>query len=303
VFQRNDMKSQIRDASELVKETGEGIASYGGQIISDSKTRERVGAAVTAALVAQQRARRQAGMVGLALRLGSDRVLRAQLVEIATQLRLAQRRVERKRSHKLRNSLLVLAGFGAASAAVAVPAVRRRMLNLVQTGKDSVAGTFGGNPSPTTVSEEIEVDVPVSAAYNQWTQFEQFPSFMDGVESVTQLDDALLRWVATVGGRRAEWEAKILDQDPDRRISWVSTEGKDTRGTVMFTPLGPSRTKLQIELTYTPEGTLEQAGSAAGIDRRRVRGDLERFKQLIESQGTEDGAWRGEIHGGVKTSS
>src|SRR4029079_14385487 len=152
--------------------------------------------------------------------------------------------------------------------------------------------------SPATVSEEIEVDVPVSTAYNQWTQFEQFPTFMDGVERVTQLDGTLLHWVATIGGRKAEWDAKILDQEPDRRISWVSTDGKDTRGTVMFAPSGPSATRLHVVLNYTREGPLEQAGSAAGIDRRRVRGDLERFKELIESQGAEGGAWRGEIHGG-----
>jgi uncharacterized membrane protein len=294
MFGRNGVKDRVRDAGELVKDAGEEVASVGGQIVSDEKTRQRVMAAVAAALLARQQARRQAGLAGLALRLGSDPVLRAQLVEMATQLRKAQSRVERKRSHTLRNSLFVLAGFGAASAAVAVPAVRGRLMKLVRTGADA--------SSPTTVGEEIEVDVPVSTAYNQWTQFEQFPSFMDGVESVTQLDDTLLHWVARIGGRKAEWDAKILDQDPDRRISWISTDGKDTRGTVTFTPSSPSRTHLRVELTYTPEGRLEQAGSAAGIDRRRVRGDLERFKQLIESQGVEDGAWRGEIHGGATTS-
>ena len=307
MFARNGMKDRVKGAGELVKEAGEEVATVGGQIVSDEKTRARVMAAVTAALLARQRARRQAGMVGLALRLGSDPVLREQLVEVATQLRKAQRRVERTRSHKLRNSLFVLAGFGAASAAVAVPAVRERVLKLVKKGKGSVESGFGaatgfGGSTPATVSEEIEVEVPVSTAYNQWTQFEQFPAFMDGVDSVTQLDDALLHWVATVGGRKAEWDAKIMEQEPDRRISWVSTDGKDTRGTVTFTPSDASRTMLRVELTYTPEGPLEQAGSAAGIDRRRVRGDLERFKQLIESQGAEDGAWRGEIHEGAKTS-
>ena len=307
MFARNGMKDRVKGAGELVKEAGGEVATVGGQIVSDEKTRARVMAAVTAALLARQRARRQAGMVGLALRLGSDPVLRGQLVEVATQLRKAQRRVERTRSHKLRNSLFVLAGFGAASAAVAVPAVRERVLKLVKKGKGSVESGFGaatgfGGSTPATVSEEIEVEVPVSTAYNQWTQFEQFPAFMDGVDSVTQLDDALLHWVATVGGRKAEWDAKIMEQEPDRRISWVSTDGKDTRGTVTFTPSDASRTILRVELTYTPEGPLEQAGSAAGIDRRRVRGDLERFKQLIESQGAEDGAWRGEIHEGAKTS-
>ena len=307
MFGRNGMKDRVKGAGELVKEAGGEVATVGGQIVSDQKTREGVMAAVTAALLARQRARRQAGMVGLAVRLGSDPVLRGQLVEVATQLRKAQRRVERRRSHKLRNSLFVLAGFGAASAAVAVPAVRERVLKLVKKGKGSVGSGFGaatgfGGSTPATVSEEIELEVPVSTAYNQWTQFEQFPAFMDGVDSVTQLDDALLHWVATVGGRKAEWDAKIMEQEPDRKISWVSTDGKDTRGTVTFTPSGASRTILRVELSYTPEGPLEQAGSAAGIDRRRVRGDLERFKQLIESQGAEDGAWRGEIHEGAKTS-
>jgi len=307
MFARNGMKERVKGAGELVKEAGGEVATVGGQIVSDEKTRARVMAAVTAALLARQRARRQAGMVGLALRLGPDPVLRGQLVEVATQLRKAQRRVERTRSHKLRNSLFVLAGFGAASAAVAVPSVRERVLKLVKKGKGSVESGIGaatgfGGSTPATVSEEIEVEVPVSTAYNQWTQFEQFPAFMDGVDSVTQLDDALLHWVATVGGRKAEWDAKIMEQEPDRRISWVSTDGKDTRGTVTFTPSDASRTILRVELSYTPEGPLEQAGSAAGIDRRRVRGDLERFKQLIESQGAEDGAWRGEIHEGAKTS-
>jgi len=303
MFERNGIKERAKDAGEFVKEASEEVATVGGRIVSDDKTRQRVMAAVAAALIAAQRARRQAGTFGLALRLGSDPVLRAQLAEMTEQLRKAQRRIERKRSHKLRNSLFLLAGFGAASAAVAVPAVRVRVLKLVEKGKGSVASTFGGTPSETAVDEEIEVDVPVSTAYNQWTQFEQFPSFMDGVESVTQLDETLLHWVATVGGRTAEWDAKILEQEPDKRISWVSTDGKETRGTVTFTPLGSSRTLLRVELTYTPEGPLEQAGSAGGIDRRRIRGDLKRFKELIESQGADDGAWRGEIHGGVATSS
>src|SRR4051812_43197298 len=210
MFGHNGMKDRAKGAGELVREAGEEVATVGGRIVSDEKTRQRVMAAVAAALLAQQRARRQAGMVGLALRLGSDPVLRGQLVEMATQLRKAQRRVERKRSHTLRNSLVVLAGFGAASAVVAAPAVRERILKLVKKGKGSVesgfdAATGVGASSPTTVSDEIEVEVPVSTAYNQWTQFEQFPSFMDGVESVTQLDDTLLHWVATIGGRKAEW--------------------------------------------------------------------------------------------------
>jgi len=158
MFARNGMKERVKGAGELVKEAGEEVATVGGQIVSDEKTRARVMAAVTAALLARQRARRQAGMVGLALRLGSDPVLRGQLVEVATQLRKAQRRVERTRSHKLRNSLFVLAGFGAASAAVAVPSVRERVLKLVKKGKGSVESGIGaatgfGGSTPATVSE------------------------------------------------------------------------------------------------------------------------------------------------------
>ena len=149
-----------------------------------------------------------------------------------------------------------------------------------------------------TVSESIDVNVPVSTAYNQWTQFEEFPQFMEGVESVTQLDDTHLRWVAEVGGEREEWEAEITHQDPDSRVAWRSTGGKDNAGTVTFQSLGPDRTRVDVEITYEAEGLKEKVGGALGLDDRRVKGDLERFKELIESRGTETGAWRGEVRGG-----
>ena len=148
------------------------------------------------------------------------------------------------------------------------------------------------------IEESIDVEVPVETAYNQWTQFEEFPQFMEGVEQVEQIDDARLRWVAKVSGKRAEWEAKILFQEPDSRIGWQSTDGKETSGTVSFEPDGETRTRIRLAMTYLPEGVLEQAGSAIGLDRRRIRGDLERFKELIEQRGSETGAWRGEIEGG-----
>ena len=154
-----------------------------------------------------------------------------------------------------------------------------------------------------TIEESIDVNVPVSTAYNQWTQFEEFPEFMEGVETVEQLDDTRLRWVAKVAGKRAEWEAKILHQDPDQRIGWQSTDGKQTTGTVTFEPIGDERTRIRLAMTYTPEGPFERAGSAVGLDNRRVRGDLERFKDLIERRGAESGGWRGEIKAGRKTSS
>ena len=122
---------------------------------------------------------------------------------------------------------------------------------------------------------------------------------MDGVDDVRQLDDTRLHWTASIGGRRAEWEAKIVEQVPDTRIVWESLDGKQTRGTVRFEKLADDRTLIHLALNYRPTG-LEKLGSIVGIDARRVRGDLERFRELIESRGIESGAWRGEVHSGVK---
>jgi uncharacterized membrane protein len=121
---------------------------------------------------------------------------------------------------------------------------------------------------------------------------------MDGVDDVKQLDDTRLHWVATIGGRTAEWDAKILEQHPDRQISWVSEDGKKTRGTVSFEPLADNRALIRLSMSYKAEGPVETLGSAAGLDRQRVRGDLQRFKELIESRGAESGAWRGEVEAG-----
>ena len=145
------------------------------------------------------------------------------------------------------------------------------------------------------IEESIEVAVPVRTAYNQWTQFEEFPQFMDGVESVKQLDDTHLRWVAEIGGKRHEWEAEITEQDPDQRVAWKATDGKTNAGVVTFHRLGEDQTKVMVQIDYEPEGLLERVGDAIGADERKVKGDLKRFKELIESRGTETGAWRGEV--------
>ncbi len=152
-----------------------------------------------------------------------------------------------------------------------------------------------------SVKESIQVNVPVSTAYNQWTQFEDFPQFMEGVESVTQIDDTHVRWVAEVGGQRHEWEAEITDQQPDQRIAWRATDGKDNAGIVTFQPLGGDQTRIDVEMSYETEGVVEALGSAIGADDRRVKADLERFKELIESRGMESGAWRGEVREGDVT--
>ena len=153
-----------------------------------------------------------------------------------------------------------------------------------------------------TITESIEVGVPVSTAYNQWTQFEEFPQFMEGVESVRQLDDTHLRWVAEIGGKREEWQAEITLQQPDSVVAWRATEGRENAGEVRFEPAGESRTRVSVTMSYEPEGLTEELGSAAGVVDRRVKGDLERFKELIESRGAETGAWRGEVREGEVTS-
>lgn len=148
----------------------------------------------------------------------------------------------------------------------------------------------------TKVEKSIEVDVPVSTAYNQWTQFEDFPQFMDGVEKVHQLDDKRLHWVAEIGGVKREWDAKILEQVPDEKIAWAATSGATNAGAVYFAPLGAGRTSIRLSLEYDPKGIVENVGDKLGIVERTAEGDLERFKKFIEERGGhETGGWRGEI--------
>jgi uncharacterized membrane protein len=145
------------------------------------------------------------------------------------------------------------------------------------------------------VKEAIEVNVPISTAYNQWTQFEEFPKFMENVESVTQIDDTHLRWVAEIGGKREEWTAEITRQEPDNVIGWRALDGKPNSGEVRFQPLDGNRTRVDVTMTWEPEGFLEAAADKVGVDTYGVKTDLERFKELVESRGIETGAWRGEV--------
>src|SRR4051812_9413165 len=151
----------------------------------------------------------------------------------------------------------------------------------------------------TKVEESIQVDVPVSTAYNQWTQFEDFPHFMGGVKEVHQLGDQRLHWVAEIAGVRREWDAAVLEQVPDQKIAWAATSGATNAGAVRFTPAGPAATIVHLTLEYEPEGLVEQAGDKLGIVGRQARSDLERFKSLIEDAGYESGAWRGTVQHGV----
>lgn len=146
-----------------------------------------------------------------------------------------------------------------------------------------------------TVEKSIEVDVPVTTAYNQWTQFEDFPAFMDGVESVEQLDEGRLHWKAKVGGKQLEWDARITEQIPDERIAWRSVSGATNAGVVTFHRLDDTRTRVMLQLETEPEGVIEKVGDAIGVTGHRVTKDLERFKEFIESRGAETGAWRGRV--------
>lgn len=142
----------------------------------------------------------------------------------------------------------------------------------------------------------MDVDVPVRTAYDQWTQFESFPEFMDGVESITQVDDTHNHWVTKVGGKTREFDTEITEQHPDERIAWKSVGG-DTRhaGVVTFHRLSDTTTRIMVQIDWEPEGVVEKAGAAAGVDARRVKADTKRFKKFIEGRGTETGAWRGDV--------
>ncbi|GAA6527595.1 hemerythrin domain-containing protein [Intrasporangium sp. DVR] len=151
----------------------------------------------------------------------------------------------------------------------------------------------------TKVEKSVEVDVPVRTAYNQWTQFEEFPQFMGGVESVTQIDDRTLHWVAEIAGVRREWDAEILEQVPDEKVAWAAIGGATNAGAVHFIPNGPNQTLVTLHLEFEPEGLVEKAGDALNLVDRQAEADLNRFQSFIESRSAETGAWRGEVGAGA----
>ena len=147
------------------------------------------------------------------------------------------------------------------------------------------------------IEKTIEVDAPLEQVYAQWTQFESFPQFMEGVERVEQLDDRTLSWEAEVGGRTKTWTARITDQTPNERIAWRGMDGAQNDGAVLFQGLGDGRTQIRLVIDADPEGVIEEVGDRLGFLDRRVEGDLERFREFIEGRGQATGAWTGEIHG------
>ena len=147
----------------------------------------------------------------------------------------------------------------------------------------------------TKVEKQIMVNVPVSTAYNQWTQFEEFPRFMSSVEQVKQIDDTHLHWRAVVGGKTKEWDSEITEQIPDQRIAWRSTDGPGNSGVVTFHRLGANRTRVMLHMDYQPETATERAGDTFGAVKLTAKGNLKRFKDLLEVRGQESGAWRGTV--------
>ncbi len=146
-----------------------------------------------------------------------------------------------------------------------------------------------------SVEKSIDVDVPVHTAYNQWTQFEAFPEFMEGVVEVKQLSDTQLHWKAKIAGKEKEWDATITEQKPDERIAWEAVDGATNAGVVTFHRIDQGTTRVMLQLEAEPEGFIEEVGDKLGVFSRRVEGDLKRFKEFVETHGTETGAWRGEV--------
>jgi uncharacterized membrane protein len=278
-----------KSRTAAVKEQAAAAADLAAQLAHDKRFRKQVVNAAKHGSRAKGRAVRDIGVLAVAGRLAGDAELRAEVQQMTRDLQAAWARLKEKRDsgHGLRKALLLLVGIGGGAAV----ALRQRGASLPGIGERT----------PRTIDSSIEVAVPVTTAYNQWTQFEEFPQFMEGVEEVRQLDDTRLHWVASVAGRRAEWDAKILEQHPDRQISWISEDGKKTRGTVTFESLDAQRTLVRLSIGYQAEGFVEAVGSAAGFDRRRIDGDLKRFKELIEARGNASGAWREDISAGTTT--
>jgi uncharacterized membrane protein len=145
------------------------------------------------------------------------------------------------------------------------------------------------------IQETLEIDVPIRTAYNQWTQFEEFPHFMTGIDEVRQLDATHVHWVARIAGVRREWDAEILEQVPDSRVAWRNIDGATNGGTVTFEPVSAQATKVTLALDFEPSGLLESVGDSLGLVAARAREDLEHFRDFITERGTETGAWRGEV--------
>jgi uncharacterized membrane protein len=146
-----------------------------------------------------------------------------------------------------------------------------------------------------SVTQSVDVDVPVTTAYNQWTQFESFPEFMNGVAEISQIDDRHSHWKTSIAGVHREFDTEISEQHPDERVAWKSTDGTTHAGVVTFHRLSDSRTRVTAQIDWQPQGVAEKVGAAVGVDDRQVKSDLQRFKEFIEHRGSETGSWRGDV--------
>jgi uncharacterized membrane protein len=148
------------------------------------------------------------------------------------------------------------------------------------------------------IDKSIDIDVPVSTVFNQWTQFEEFPFFMESIKHIRQIDDTHVHWEASIAGKQKQWDAEIVEQIPDHKISWRSTTGTPNNGELRFESIESGGTRLWLHLEYEPESVLEEIGDKLGFVSKRVEDDLQRFKEYIENRRRESGAWRGYIHHG-----
>jgi uncharacterized membrane protein len=272
-------RKRRRRIDEAVK-TVQPYVETAREVVADEEAPRRGIAALASLLLFRRRLLASMGVAGLAWRVASDAQLRAQLSQLADDIAEFKGRAERARARRRRRRILVgLVGSGAATGA-AIAYARTR--------------------DPVRVEESVEMNIPVETAYNEWTQFEEFPRFMEGIEEVRQLDDTHVHWVASSGGRRREWDAEITEQRPNERVAWHATSGKRNAGVVTFHRLGDERSKMMVQLDFEPEGFRDTAGSILGLDRRRIRGDLERFSELVEGRGVESGAWRGTVEQGTR---
>jgi uncharacterized membrane protein len=177
-----------------------------------------------------------------------------------------------------------------------IDAIREKTV-LTKEGRvtDLRTSTEGVERSMSTVTESVDVAVPVRTAYNQWTQFESFPQFMDGVEEIRQVGPELTHWKVKIAGVEREFDARITEQHPDERVAWTSVDGPTHAGVVTFHRLDESHTRVTVQMDLEPEGLAETVGDKTGFVDRKVKGDVKRFKEFIESRGTETGAWRGDV--------
>ena len=146
-----------------------------------------------------------------------------------------------------------------------------------------------------TITESVDVNVPVSTAYNQWTQFESFPQFMEGVDEIRQVDDTHLHWTVSIAGAKREFDATVTEQHPDERVAWKSDAGPGHAGVITFHRLDDTTTRVTAQMDVDPDGFVESVADKLGVLDRRVKGDMKRFKEFIESRGAETGAWRGDV--------